>query len=444
MGEATGRGARFAFRTARKAARAEGADVTGLSRLIELSAVAAAGDAAVTISLANTVFFANPGSSREPVALYLGMTMLPFALLAPLLGPFLDRFSHGRRWAIGSTLAIRGFLCWLLAGAVAHHSITLYPYALGILVCSKAYGVARSATVPRLVPESITLVKANGRISLAAIVGAAVSAPLAGLATLAGADWSLRYAFVIFMGATVLAVLLPAQSDSTHGEDPVSLSGKPKAMRLPSSVVFALRCNSGLRVLSGFLTIFMAFLLMKYGINGWSGSKTLLLGLVVGSAGVGNTIGIALGSVLRKIKPRISVIIALLADAAAAVFAAMFFSLVPAMIFGLTAGLASSIGKLALDSTIQNDVPERVRTSAFARSETLLQLSWVAGGFVGIIPFNNGEQGMWTLSAIMIGWIVYVLVRPVVVARRQVSPSVASEPFAGRPRSPGRPGRPVK
>ena len=449
MGGATGRGAQFALRQARRAARAEGADETGLSRLIELSAVAAAGDAAVTISLANTVFFANPGESREPVALYLGLTMLPFAVLAPLLGPFLDRFSHGRRWAIGGTLAIRGFLCWLLAGAVASDSVTLYLYALGILVCSKAYGVARSATVPRLVPESITLVKANGRISLAAIVGAAVSAPLAGLTTLAGAQWSLRYAFVVFMGATVMAVFLPARSDSTQGEEQVSLSGREQQkFRLPPSVVFALRCNAGLRVLSGFLTIFMAFLLMNHPLHGWENKRALLLALVVGAAGVGNTIGITTGSVLRKIKPRISVVFALLADAAAAIFAAMFFGLFPAMIFGLTAGLASSIGKLALDSTIQNDVPERVRTSAFARSETLLQLSWVAGGFIGIIPFSNGEQGMWTLSAIMIGWTVYVLIRPRFVAQQTMAaPPVASQPFAGRPtgrpRSPGRPGQPL-
>ena len=29
-------------------------------------------------------------------------------------------------------------------------------------------------------------------------------------------------------------------------------------------------------------------------------------------------------------------------------------------------------------------MPERVRTSAFARSDTALQLAWVLGGFVGI------------------------------------------------------------
>ena len=448
-GKVTGRGARFAFLQARRAARAEGAEASGLSRLIEVSAVAAAGDAAVTISLAGTLFFANPGGSRAPVALYLGMTMLPFAVLAPLLGPFLDRFSHGRRWAIGGTLALRGFLCWLMADAIAGHSIALYPYALGVLVCSKAYGIARSATVPRLLPESVTLVKANGRISLAGIVGVGVSAPIAGLASLAGPQWSMRYAFVVFMAATVLAVLLPARSDSTEGEEPVSLSGRAQQrFQLPSSVVFALRCNAGLKILSGFLFMFLAFLLKQHPLPGWEHRDTLLLALVIGAVGAGNTVGIALGSILRRVDPRITVIIALLADTAAAVFAALFFSLLPAMILGLTSGLGAAIGKLALDSTIQNDVPERVRTSAFARSETLLQLTWVVGGFIGIALPLNAELGMWTLSAIMVTWIVYVLVRPRLLAQQAAQPR-ASQPFAGRPsgagrpRSPGRPGRPL-
>jgi hypothetical protein len=60
----------------------------------------------------------------------------------------------------------------------------------------------------------------------------------------------------------------------------------------------------------------------------------------------------------------------------------------------LAAGLAQSLGKLSLDAVIQRDVPEAVRTSAFARSETLLQLSWVVGGGVGIVLPLNGALGL--------------------------------------------------
>src|SRR3954471_12748351 len=141
VGTATGRGARYTVRQARRATHAEGAGDSGLSRLIELHAFNGAGDAAVAISLAGTLFFQVPtDQARGQVALFLGLTMLPFAVVAPLIGPVLDRFGQGRRWAIGATMAARAFLCWVLAGAVATESIGLFPAALGVLVASKAYG----------------------------------------------------------------------------------------------------------------------------------------------------------------------------------------------------------------------------------------------------------------------------------------------------------------
>src|SRR6266545_4195503 len=128
MARGTARAGRYAFRLARRASHAEGAGDSGLSRLIELHAFNAAGDAAVAISLAGTLFFQVPtGDARGQVALFLGLTMLPFAIVAPLIGPFLDRFSHGRRWAIGSTMAIRAFLVWALAGAVSSESTWMFP-----------------------------------------------------------------------------------------------------------------------------------------------------------------------------------------------------------------------------------------------------------------------------------------------------------------------------
>ena len=410
-GAVTGRGATYTFRQARRASHAEGAGDSGLFRLIELHAVNGAGDAAVAIALAGTLFFAQPGQARGQVALFLGLTMMPFAVVAPLLGPFLDRFSHGRRWAIGITMASRAFLCWLMAGAVASQSIALFPIALGVLVSSKAYGVARAATVPRLQPAGLSLVKANSRISLAGVVGAAVSAPLAGLAALYGGQWVLRYAFVVFAGATVLSILLPAQADATAGELPVSLTGDKRKFRVPADVVFALRCNAGLRMLSGFLTMYMAFLLRQHPLPGWEHRTTVLMGLVIGAAGLGNTVGIGLGSVLRRVTPAITVVVALTADAVMAVVAAVFYGLLTAVLLGLTAGVAAAMGKLSLDSTIQRHVPERHRTSAFARSETLLQLSWVIGGFIGIALPLIPQLGLGVLAALMVSWTAFVLLR---------------------------------
>lgn len=409
-GRASRRAATSTVRRARGASHAQGAGDTGLARIIELHAFNAAGDAAVAISLAGTIFFADPGGARGPVALFLGLTMLPFAVVAPLIGPFLDRFSHGRRWAIGGTFAIRGLLCLVAADAIANDSVLMYPAVLGCLVCSKAYGVARAATVPRLMPADLTLVKANSRISLAGVVGAAVAGPLAAGAAYFGGQWSLRLAFLLFAAGTIMAILLPAAADASAGEQQVTLSGDKRRFQLPPAIVFALRCNAGLRMLSGFLTMYMAFLLTQHPLPGFEDKRTLLLALVIGAAGLGNTVGIGLGNLLRKVNPKVTVVFALLVDAAMATVCAVFYGLLSAVLLGLTAGIAQALGKLALDSLIQRDVPEQVRTSAFARSETLLQLSWVIGGFTGIALPLIPEVGLGVLAGLLVAWTVFVLV----------------------------------
>ena len=166
-----GRGGRAVGRRFRSFADADGAADTGLARLIQLHAVNVAGDAALTVSLAGTVFALPTDEARDRVALFLLLTMAPFVLLAPLIGPLLDRFRHGRRWALGTTLATRAFLAWVLASAVVEDSAWLFPAALGCLVASKSYAVARAAAVPRLLPDGIGLVTANSRLTIAGLIG---------------------------------------------------------------------------------------------------------------------------------------------------------------------------------------------------------------------------------------------------------------------------------
>ncbi|MGZ6790728.1 MAG: MFS transporter, partial [Mycobacteriaceae bacterium] len=46
---------------------------------------------------------------------------------------------------------------------------------------------------------------------------------------------------------------------------------------------------------------------------------------------------------------------------------------------------ASALSKVSLDATMQRDLPEAARASAFGRSETVLQLAWVLGGAFGVL-----------------------------------------------------------
>ncbi|HPV79807.1 MAG TPA: MFS transporter, partial [Dermatophilaceae bacterium] len=224
-----GRGAKAGTERFRLFARSEGAAESGLSRVTEMQVLASAGDAAFTVALASTILALPLGQARGQVALFLVTTMAPFVVLAPLVGPLLDRWRHGRRWAIGTTLALRAFLSWVLAGVVADGSPWLLPLALLCLMATRAYAVALSAGIPLVRPDAISLVTANSRQSVATLMGmllgAAVAAPIGRF----GAPWSLRVAFLIYIGATVLAIRLPAAVDSQRTPPPDVATESPPA-----------------------------------------------------------------------------------------------------------------------------------------------------------------------------------------------------------------------
>ena len=213
-----------------KVTSAQGAGRTGLSTLIELTAAAGAGDAFVAVSLAGTIFFnTSLDQARGKVVLFLVVTMAPFAVLAPFIGPALDRVQQGRKYLLAGTLLARGLLCYAMSAAVSN-PITLLPAAFGILVLQKAYGVVRASVAPRLLPEQITLVSANARSQLIAVITATLAAGLAeGIQVIGGAAWVLRAGMVIYLAAMVPALRLPDQVDSPLVPVPAAETGPAAA-----------------------------------------------------------------------------------------------------------------------------------------------------------------------------------------------------------------------
>ncbi|MEV7687189.1 MFS transporter [Streptomyces bungoensis] len=410
-----------AARGIRRATHAHGAGESGLGKLIELHAVNGAGDVMVTVALASTVFFSVPtDEARGRVALYLAITMAPFTVLAPVIGPLLDRLPHGRRAAMAGAMLARALLALIISGAVATGSLELYPAALGVLVASKAYGVVRSAVVPRLLPPAFSLVKANSRVTLAGLLATGVAAPIAAGLHALGDPWPLYGAFVIFAGGTFLSFSLPPKVDSAKGEDVALLAAdeqhrhgphraqrqvkRPGLRTVGPAVTHALGANAALRCLSGFLIFFLAFLLREHPLTGESAAVSL--GIVGVAAGIGNALGTAVGAWLRSRAPEVIIVTVVAVALGTAVVAAVFFGAFLVACLAAVAGFAQALAKLALDALIQRDVPELVRTSAFARSETLLQVAWVFGGAVGIVMPLNGTAGLVVAAALVAaGWV---------------------------------------
>ena len=378
---------RSAARRVRAAARADGADRSGLSALISVHALHAAGDALVAVALAGTLFFDVPlGEARTSVGLYLLLTMLPFTLLVPVAGPLLDRFPHGRRNVLAVTTGGRGLLTWVMAGATA--SLGLYPLALAVLVLSRAYGVARSAAVPRVRPPAVGLVSANARLNVASVAAASAAAGVgsAMVAVLDSSSWVLRLASLLLITAAVLALRLPSHVDEPATED-LRRAPRFRLQDMPPRVTGPLATAAALRALAGLLTVFLAFLFRAEDASG------LLVGAAIAAAAIGQLLGTLVSARLPERASRLLAVVALVQPFLAAVVAA----LLPSGLWVVTAvgatGICVSLSKFALDAAVQAHVPARSISGAFARSETGLQLAWVAGAALALALPTSASVG---------------------------------------------------
>jgi MFS family permease len=418
-----------------KAATADGADKSGLTALTYPVMANFAADSAMAVALANTLFFAAAsGESKSKVALYLLITIAPFAVIAPLIGPAIDRLQHGRRVALATSFAIRTGLAVVL---IANYDPAtgsfppwvLYPCALGMMVLSKSFSVLRSAVTPRVLPPTIDLVRVNSRLTMFGLLGGTI----AGGAAAAGVEYlfglfQLPGALYVCVAVTVvgafLSMRIPKWVEVTEGEVPTTLSyhgpteqfgrlpepGVTEKTRQPlgRNIITSLWGNCTIKVMVGFLFLYPAFVAKSHDASGWE--QLRILGLIGAAAAIGNFGGNFASARLKLGHPAQLVVRATIAVTAVALATAVTGNLLVAAFATLVASGSSAIAKASLDASLQDDLPEESRASAFGRSESLLQLGWVAGGAMGVLIYTDLWIGFTAISAVLILGLAQTLV----------------------------------
>src|SRR5581483_1324282 len=145
---------------------------------------------------------------------------------------------------------------------------------------------------------------------------------------------------------------------------------------------------------------------------------------------IGNFAGTAIGTKVRLKRPEIIIIVATIAAAATCILVAILFNVTMAVVGMLVSAVTNSLSKIALDALIQRDVVETMRSSAFARSETFLQLSWVLGAAVGVIlPAHHGGAVAFAVAGIVVGLVAFV----VFVRQRTTTRAHASKDWPTHP-----------
>jgi MFS family permease len=354
-----------------------------LDRLAWVHAVSTLGDALVAVALAGTLFFAVPVAAARPrVALYLLLTVAPFAVVAPLLGRLLDGRAGAGRLALTAAMALRAALAALAVSRT--ESLLLYPLAFGLLVCSRAHGISRTAMVPELLEgDDRDLVAINGRMARVAALGGTAGALLGvGLDRLLGGGAVLWAAAATFLLGAVLARTLPAphrrHRDPAPGRDPMDRR-MARLARPPGRVRLARTANTCVRAVGGFCLFLLAFELRRQGVG------TAGLGLLLAGVGVGGVVGaFLLPRAARLVREDGLLAGGLLLCGTTAWLLAGRVGVAAAAAGGLAMGAGIAAARLGFESLVQREVAPAARGTAITRAETTFQLAWVAGAVVPV------------------------------------------------------------
>lgn len=356
--------------------------------------LAVAGDTFVTMALAGSLFFSiSPQAARGKVALYLLLTVAPFAVVAPLLSPVIDRSRGGRRALVIAGAASRAIVC--LSMATHLNGLLLFPEAFAVLVLSKMHMVAKSALVPNTVAGEGELVAANSRLAVLSVLAGFLAA-IPGVIVLKvgflGAPWVVRLAALTFAATAVAAFRLTRPA---AGEDRLRPVAVGEAELHVPSVRMAATAMGVLRAVVGFLTFLIAFTFRNDDAPAW------WFGVALAASAVGSFIGAAVAPKLRRRLAEERILQgALVLVVVAGLAGAWIGGLPAATLLAASVGVAAAAGKLAFDSIVQRDAPDAVRGRTFARFETRFQLAWVAGAALPVAVTIPSGAGMGVLALI--------------------------------------------
>jgi MFS family permease len=377
-------------------------------RLAITHALMMAGDAAMVVALADSLFFSiDPDAARERVLLFLVLSFAPFLVLAPLIGPALDRIAGGRRAAIMFIATCRIGLCLLMV--VVIDNLALFPVVFASLVLQKTYVVCKSALVPSVVRSERDLVEANSKLGLiSGIVGFAAVIPATIIQlTPANSEGTLVYAALLFAAGLVASTFLSADVVARDEATPVEEIQLHSPSVLSGSIVMIL-----IRGSVGFVLFLIAFLLKQQGAGtGW-------FGVALSLAALGTVVGNATAPWIRRhASERAMLLGSLVLSAAAALVAAVAGGTGALVGLAFAVNLAGAIGRLGFESTLQRGAPQANRGRAIATFETRFQLAWASAAVLPVmIPISD------RVGAILVflpcgGGLTYILLRPRLAAR---------------------------
>ena len=370
-----------------------------LRTLLSAQWIAQAGDGLAQAAFAEALILGPLGEAGTPgrILVAFAITLVPYSLLAPVLGVFVDRWR--RRELMVTTNLLRAALLVTLPlwAELLPRDAGLYAGVLVVLGLGRLFLVTKGAVLP-VVLEEHHLLRGNALSG----GGGMIAALLGGVAGVGVVGWlgprpSFAAAGIAYAVAAAVARRIsrpfahPRPPDETVRAAAVrvlrellqgvgEIARRPRA-RLPLIAIFVLRTVGMIVAIAAILVIKSEFPEAGDRFGRLSASA-----LALGSAGAGAFLGAVTAPVIGRRLAKPGLVVAGFVVSGTGVAALAGVRAIPAVLV-LTAigGFGGFLTKVAVDAQVQEALPDEYRGRAFSLYDILYNLASVAAAAVMVL-----------------------------------------------------------
>ncbi|MGA8114735.1 MAG: MFS transporter [Actinocatenispora sp.] len=398
----------------------------GFRRLLAARLTSQFGDGLFAGALAGSILF-NPDRQTEPLAIATGFAvlLLPYSLLGPFVGVFLDRWKRRNVLVYANLLRMALALPAAVLLLTGHQVVLLALLALLVIGINRFILAGHSAALPHVV-DGQRLITANALSPTLGTVCNSVALGVAALVQLAVLPGAPGYA-VLAGGAAVgylLSALLakvsfrapdlgpgPTEQPAGRIRDELlvvargTVSGLRHLAQRPASASL-LVAQSAYRVLYGMLTV--AALLLYRNFFGSADSHSMIgLAQVVVAGGLGSFVGAMITPpAARRLGGRGWVTLVLSGSGVLVVVLSAPFveELLVVAVFAIN--IAAQGTKIVVDTTVQRECADEFRGRIFSLNDTAFNGCFVVGLFVGALVLPPDGHSLPALLVTGAGYLV--------------------------------------
>ncbi|HEY2966545.1 MAG TPA: MFS transporter [Actinomycetota bacterium] len=383
-------------------------------RLFTIRLITQSGDGLFQAALISSIVF-NPEEQNTILGFAIAtlVVSLPFSILGPFTGVFIDRWSRRKILVVAPWL--RAAAVWLVLFDPKAAPVLFFGGALWVLSVNRFYLATAVAVMPRLVPTE-DLLMANSMATVGGTVALLLGVFVGGwIADLVGKAPVIAIAGVEWLVASLVATRIRSPLLPHHvPEAPVRDELRRVAREFADGITLLARTPRALGPITSItldqvgqgIVLVLSLFVFRHRFGEGVGSFSNL----IGAGGLGVLLGILTVGKLEERFPKERIVArAFFAGGVVLIAVATYITGWSVLVASFAVGLTFAWKKIPVDTMVQEAIPDGYRGRVFAVYDVAYNLSRVAAAFLAI-PLQNAFGEAW---AVAIVGIVFILWSPV-------------------------------